>query len=442
MISFVSLFIGLVMGAQVVEVAVDPRVSRVEFRLDGVTLGQLQGPPWKSQVDFGLQLLPRELLAEAFDASGQSLGAVRQWLNLPRAEAEVSLVFEGPPQGIPDRVRIAWESLVGGHPRSVTATLDGRPIAVTAERMVELPVLDAAELHYLRVEVEFSDSISAVSERVFGGTYSDSVTMDLSALPALLPADQKALSLDEMQGWILKAGESVEISAVERGPAQILIVRDESAMAGLERIQRDLGGMMRVLGNARGLETSSAMLREALPLKKDQQLRFLTPHAEAQEGASLSYQLFPSSSQFIDRDGGLYWLLTRTRSRVRPKGPQRLADAVAVAGMAAASEGRRRAVVLVLGRKPNEASVLSPENVRSFLTALRVPLRVWVLEAKPGELASRWGETRDISTAGRLDQAAEELMDLLDRQVMVWIRGIHRPQDLGTAPNSPFRLLD
>lgn len=442
MISFVSLFIGLVMGAQVVEVAVDPRVSRVELRLDGEVLGQLEGPPWSTRLDFGLELLPRELLAEAFDSSGQSLGAVRQWLNLPRAEAEVSLVFEGAVPGSPERARLSWESLVGGRPRSVTATLDGRPLAVTDRRTLELPALDPAELHYLRVEVEFSDTISAVIERVFGGTYTDSVMADLSSLPVLLPEGHPEASLDRLQGWLRKAGQPVEITAVERGPAQILVVRDQGAIHGLERIRREMSGMLRVLGNAHGLETSSAMLREALPLKKDQQLRFLIPHSEAQAGASLSYQLFPSSPQLIDRDGGLYWLLTHSKSRRRPTGPQRLADAVAVAGMSAAGEGRRRVVVLVLGRKPSDASQLAPETVRQYLAALRVPFRVWVLDSKPGEAVARWGESRDISTGGKLDQAAQELMDLLERQVIVWARGTHRPQDLEVPPEAPFALAE
>ena len=51
MIEFSTLFLGLVGGPQVVEVAVDNRVAAVEMRLDGEQIGRLEEAPWRLAID-------------------------------------------------------------------------------------------------------------------------------------------------------------------------------------------------------------------------------------------------------------------------------------------------------------------------------------------------------------------------------------------------------
>ena len=46
-----------------------------------------------------------------------------------------------------------------------------------------------------------------------------------------------------------------------------------------------------------------------------------------------------------------------------------------------------------------------------------------------GEILS-WGEPRDVSSVRKLEQAVKELKTELDRQRLVWIEGIHLPQDI------------
>lgn len=48
MISFVSLFLGLVMGVQTVEVALSVPAEQVELTLDGQVAATLDAPPWTS----------------------------------------------------------------------------------------------------------------------------------------------------------------------------------------------------------------------------------------------------------------------------------------------------------------------------------------------------------------------------------------------------------
>lgn len=440
MISFVTLFLGLVLGTQVVEVAVKPEVATVELLLDDKSLGTLSGPPWRLEANLGETLLPRRLTARAFDQHGARLGETEQWLNLPRPEAEVSLVLEGGQPGAPARARVAWESLVAREPQAVHVTIDGKPIAVADPRAFTLPPLDPERLHYLRLELDFSDTVSTVLERVFGGTYTDEVTADLTSLPLLLPKKAPLPTAEQMTGWLTSRGQSLEIVAVERGTAEIVVVRDANAPGALERIQRDMSQMMRIvetdrLGNGR-------FLRDALPLAADQRLRFLAPYAEKVTGTRHPYALFPSSAEFMTRDGGLYWLLAKARARRPRDSRQQLADALAVAGMSASAQSRRRAALLVLGRAPEDESQLSPAAVRGYLAALRVPLRVWAADRLAIEPTSAWAPAVDVSSGGKLSLAADELLELLDRQIIVWVRGTHLPQWIELAPDAPVRFAE
>ncbi len=63
MVTFVSLFLWLVIDTQMVQVAVDPGVAAVEIFLDDRSVGVIDVPPWQLQCDFGPILRPHELVA-------------------------------------------------------------------------------------------------------------------------------------------------------------------------------------------------------------------------------------------------------------------------------------------------------------------------------------------------------------------------------------------
>ena len=76
--SFLSAFLGLVVGGHPVELTVTGEVAAVELRLDGETVGHLRGEPWVLVCDFGAELAPHELVAIGRDADRAS--ATRPWL--------------------------------------------------------------------------------------------------------------------------------------------------------------------------------------------------------------------------------------------------------------------------------------------------------------------------------------------------------------------------
>jgi hypothetical protein len=112
----------------------------------------------------------------------------------------------------------------------------------------------------------------------------------------------------------------------------------------------------------------------------------------------------------------------------------RISDAVAVAGLQAAAENHRRAVVLVLGGDVTDSSQYAPERVRGYLDSVRVPLFVWSLYGPQSPAAKAWGGAEDVSTVDKLAQAVARLRAELDSQRIVWLEGRYLPQGIGLTP--------
>ena len=115
------------------------------------------------------------------------------------------------------------------------------------------------------------------------------------------------------------------------------------------------------------------------------------------------------------------------------EGSQRLADAVAVAGVTAAGKRGRRVVVLIIGEKETDSSRLSPNQAQEYLRSLRVPLQVWSTRPVGGS-ADPWGPSTDISSPEKLQKAMNQLFDSVDDQQVVWLAGYHLPQDWALSP--------
>jgi hypothetical protein len=148
------------------------------------------------------------------------------------------------------------------------------------------------------------------------------------------------------------------------------------------------------------------------------------PNPTRQRGLAL----FPFSGPFDIKRMGLPWLVSHLENEMGAATGQRLAEAVAVAGMRAVGGGSPRAVVLVLSRDTIDYSRYKPQSVRDYLRALRVPLVIWTTEG--GGLTSDWGEASRVSTQGSLRKASRRLLKSLKRQWIVWIEGRHLPSDI------------
>ncbi len=212
MIAFASLFLGLFLGVKPVEVVVGRGVAAVELRLDGRSLGTMDGSPWIRHCDFGSELAPRHLEAVAFGTAGEELGRVSQWLNLPHEPAVMSVVLEPDEPGRPRGARVSWESSAGAEPKSVTASLDGAPLAVSDPRRIALPAVDDAQLHLLHVELEFEDHVTSRVDLTFGGAYADEVSTEITALAIrAIGKPRRPPSTAGAQAWFVKDGLRVPL---------------------------------------------------------------------------------------------------------------------------------------------------------------------------------------------------------------------------------------
>lgn len=386
-VAFATLFLGLVLGVQPVELVVGADVARVELLLDGELVGQRTGPPWEIPCDLGGEFAPHELVAVARDADGEELGRVRQWINLPAPEARA--------------------------PVAVDRAGDGR--------------------------ADVGPELTAVAIEVGGR--------------------RRSLGLETLAGRLTVAGRPAVPVSVEKGPAEVVLVMDREAQEGalrmadlwqapttrvstsLEPIDRSnppvpsIPGAALVKGesSAGTLGMRSAHLRTAMRLEEDQLLRFLWPYALERGEVGVRAALFHRTRGLPPSYGGMLWLLATVYQPPFTPSDQRLADAVAAAGMVAAASGRRRAVVLVLSERPSDASELSPPAVRRYLEHLGVPLHVWAMGPVPDEVAEAWGGVRAVPKKSALRRAVEELSESLERQRIVWVEGRHLPQEVGLS---------
>ncbi len=427
-ISFLTLFFGLITGSYPVELAVNGPAAAVELTVDDRASARLPGPPWKARIDFGGELAPHRIVARALDAEGKELSRAEEWTNLPHPLTKVEILLETVKGGVPRAAKIVWTNLQGETPASMTMTFDGTPLKLDEKGRAELPAHDLKVIHVVNAEVRFSALRTVHRDVAYGGEYGSEVSTELTGVPLRIQSGRLPAP-DKLAGWLTQGGRPLAVAAVEEGPAQLFVVRVPST-----------GDVADKMGS-KGLKVRSD--RYNLQLGREDQIRFVHPIPQRVEGSGAASDLFDISPVYTAREGGLPyalrglgrllptpWVLTDT-----PRVP-RIADAVAVAGLEAMTENRRRAVLLLLaGNESQDASRYNAETVRRFLASLRVPLYVWTLSPPvPGSLAAAWGPAAEVHTTGDVAAAVTALRRDLDAQRIVMVDGRHLPQSIQLGP--------
>ncbi|HXT22185.1 MAG TPA: hypothetical protein VN923_15635, partial [Thermoanaerobaculia bacterium] len=442
MIAFATLWLGLVSGTVPVELLAGAEVARIELRLDDVPCAAIAAPPWKADCELGPELAPHVLEASAFDVRGRPLGHVQQWLNLPRDPAELEVALDREP-GSPPRLlaRLAWAGPAGASPTAVRATLDGEPLALQpGATTIELPPAAPGAAKLLRVEAEFPGGAVASREIAVGGDLAAQIALELTGLPVE--------PLGRSDGATLSDGaRELPVVALEKGDADLVAVIDPSALPALAKLAREgnkqrvsRGGIGIGAGATPGTRTLNSDARAKVPIPDGARLRLVWPVAESRLQGQLRYDLFATSPERTSADGSLLDQLERAAMMPASPAQPRLADAVALAALTAAQPGRRRAVVLVLGGEPVDASLYDASRVRRFLDRLRVPLLVWSVAPPAPSVTAAWGDAETVSSVQRLEGAARRLDALVQRQRIAWVEGTHLPQRLVPGPGAALRL--
>ena len=394
----------------------------VEYVLDGAVVAEIKGPPWIAKVNLGPELRPRELTVRALDAEGQELARVTQWLNLPRPSAEVEIVLEKGTDGAPRAAQLTWQSVNGVDPASLALTLDGQPLRVDAAGRAPLPATDLKVLHVLSAELWFPPGVLAHKDVAFGGEYGSEVSTELTAVPVRLSKGVALPPPEGLSGWFTVAGQPAAVAAVEDGPGKVLIVR---VPGGSEVLDKLISTKRRPM---------IPRFQKEMRLGDDDGVRFISLASNVFRGSRVPAELFDMSPEVKTLDGGMFWLLTGSRLPEPRTRELQVSDAVAVAGLQAAAENHRRAVVLVLGNNVKDSSRYTPEIVRGYFDSVHVPLFVWSLYGEQTPAAKAWGGAEDVSTVEKLKQAVERLKAEMESQRIVWLEGRHLPQAIGLTP--------
>ena len=449
MVEFLSLLIGLFTGSHTVQLDVVGEVVAVEVRLDGAALATLTRPPWELEVDFGPTPQPHQLLAIARDGDGEEVGRATRWVNLADSSAAAAMTLDPGGDGRPAAVLLSWQSIGVRRPSAVELSFDGEPLAVTDPRRTPLPPYDPKQIHFVSAVVRFSDERVSRLEASFGGELGEEVRTELTAVAVHLEKGARLPPPEKLQSWFLKDGAPLAVHGVEKGPAEVILVRDPTAQPYLERLGElaldVVGGVARTGPESTQVEQIRRRtrmnqrdqdLRYLAWLGDDVHLRFLAPGAAPILGEGLTPWLFLHSPSYGAAEGGL---LRVSQRLPRMEFPLRLADAVATAGMAAHGTHRRRAVVLLLADAAGDRSSYSSAAATDYLRQLHVPLAVWSFAAD-GE-HSDWSqaryvgpEPRDRKLPGRFRDALGELKRELRRQRIVWLEGHHLPQAIELSP--------
>ncbi|MCP3956732.1 MAG: hypothetical protein GY719_02650 [bacterium] len=453
MVEFVTLLLGLISGVQAIEVSVTEEVARVELLLDGAVVATVDGEPWRAEVDLGRSLRPHVLEAVAWTANGKEVDRAEQILNTAQSRAVLRIIL-GRPRGDGTRDgRLVWLSADNRKPVRIAVTLDAEPLEVVARRAFELPFVElrSDDVHIISAQADFPDGQVATATVLLGGRFGDSVVSQLTAVPVVLAPGVELPAAEKMAGWLTKDDEPLEVMAVEERAAEVIVVRDRGSLAPLSglgaRFQEARHRAVGTLGPQRTVRLLKATpVQPPVPPEEDED-------EDDDEAQAAPIELFPLSEPLSEGYGGVPWILGSKFFREFNPGdvqgdeiklrrgkkiqPQRLADAVANAGVAASASGFMRAVVLVLGERPEDDSQWRPAIVRDYLRTLRVPLHVWSITstARRADLGGLegWEPVEDISNHPRYFEAIDALTADLGKQRILWVRGEHFVHDVRLA---------
>ena len=419
MIEFITLFLGgLGAGPRPVEIMAGDDVAIVEVWLDGELEKRLNAPPWKLEVDFGTELAPHVLDAVALDSANKELGRTRQWINMSPKPAQTSLIIEGVEQGKQAVARVSWESLAETNdPESVEVYFDGLRLDADDPRAIRLPTFDPHQTHHLRVRLEFSEAVFSESEAVFGGVYGNEISTEISAVPIRFEKGRRPKSAQAMAEWFTVGGVPLTVHAVEKGLAEIVVVRD---MATQKRLAK-LASLADQLGADRHL-------------KHDHRISFVNPCAEVHPRDGFRQFVYPRTQRYSSDHGTLLKILAGVIPANCTEQEQHLADAVGTAGLSASEDGLRRVVLLLIDGEPQDQSTFTPAQVVAFLEKLRVPLVIWNVGPPDGP-ETTWGQANNVRKLGRLDKAFTAVAKDLEHQMIVWLEGLHLPQSIELRPD-------
>ena len=429
MIEFITVYLGLVAGLQPVEVRVGPGVASVELRLDGAPATEIAHPPWRADLDLGPELAPHELEAIARDGAGRTLGTSIQGINLPDGQAGARIALERGPDGRPVAAAVTWNRALAAE--AVHLFLDGAELsegrAGPPPARLSLPAVDPAATHVLVAELTFRGNARSTAVVAFGALPGDGETAELTAVGVASSAGDGPPAREAVADALRLDGRPQRPLAVRAGGGDVVVVLDAGSDDALGSL---LAELKRRLEPADLEPAPRPPEPPGIPGASYRVARLWAQADEVAEDPEATSDLFSTSSLYVLGDSGLSSLMARYDP---PPIPERIADAVCVAGSLAVAARRPRAVVLVTDPATVDGSLFAAAAARSYLVRLGVPLLVWTAADDPGELTTKWGEVTRVAGRDALAVALDRLRAVLAAQAVAWLPGRHPPGAVSVA---------
>lgn len=429
MLEFTTLLLGLFVGSRTVAFATAENVATIDLMIDGRVVEQMAvaNGSASAPVEFGEDLLPRRVRAIGRDQEGEEVAIAERWINLPHGEIEAALILRGDSTS-PTSASIIYSSLSREEPRlsGFTVTVDGQQVNSNDPHNIPLPRLPGDRVRLLRSTLDFENGERIHLARLFGRGFTDEV--DARLQPIRVQQLENASPAQNTIGDCLPP--AARVIAVENEEPLVFVVRDLTALAPL----RQMLGLEHARGSNR-IKLERRVSRLA-PLRSGQSIVQVWPLAATTSRDGIRVDTFPSSEPVHPKQAGMAGVMLETFRIPQPQ-PQRLSDAVAVAGLRAFSSGRPSAVVLLLGPGTRDRSVFTAETVRRYLEALQVPFYVWGIANASS--SSPWGESVSLQSLSDLEGVVARLADELADQKVVWVHGDYLPQEICLSPSCDCR---
>lgn len=405
-LTFVS---GLVTGPITVNADLGPAES-AELLLDGRPACALTRAARGCALPLGPALAVHRLDLVRRDAKGEVAERVTRWINRPgSSDAELRgrlTCDEGPKGSAPCLVRFGWIHPDGLDPDAWRVTLDGNAVSRRPEKGFTLMVPGDGKTHVVSAEANFPDGSTAALARVLGPDRAEETGDALQAVPLEVRGKGEPAASE------IAAMLDAPVPVLEKGGSQVVLVLDPVASSKLLELQNEALGKSFpgiTTGKLKGVLSDLGPMRVVHP-----------------ETSGLRVPTFSLPATGQERLEALLY-----GPRGAASGVYAPADAVAAAGVLAASSQARRAVLLVLGEPRADRSRFPVADVRAYLAELMVPLFV----LSTGSSAGAWGDATPIRSQADLRRALEDVVASLERQRVAWIAGDRAPADI--APRDP-----
>ena len=451
MIEFLTLFLGLVAGSQDVAVTVSEQVTKVELRLDGQSVGWLEAPEWKSEIDFGPDLRPRWLDAVAFGEQGQELGNARQAINVPRPAAEASLLVKR--DGDDTIGQLIWEDSLGGSLSWTEFSLDSEAYEVEEPERFALPTPRQGRLRLLEADMGFTSGTEASAQTVYGSQPSETIDAELTAIPL---RKKSKTSVSELKKHLRGPNGRLNVVGTEREASTLIVVKGDGVTEALLAMDTPFGDPEEHSSHTpirRSTLTYSTQVSDdaavaapnkrwrTLPFPTQQSIALIRPFARKETGKSLSLNLFAASPMISRPKGGLLWFLNTDVAVANLDPTPRVGDALALAGLKASEHNRRRAVLLVLEEELDDSSQSSIASSVNYLNAMGVPVHIWQVDVERKNPNLVHASSVLIQNYRQLRRAYQQLQDDFATQRTAWVSGSYLPSEITISDTAPFTLL-